>query len=455
MKTNDRRFFLKTITLSGLAFSGVSAFAGFYKEEEKVQSKEVKSWDVIVVGAGPGGVAAAIAAARNGARVLLVEQYGFLGGMATSALVHPFMPYTTKDKVLTQGSFSELISKMKAAGAAGDDLRWHGNMMIDSEPMKRILDQMCIDAGVNILFHGSLMGVLMDKQKVKAIRVLHKGGVEDLSADVFIDSTGDGDLAAWAGAPYEIGRKEDHATQPMTLCFRMGNVNFKEIDWDGIQKAYKDAKAKGEIKNPREDVLMFTCMQDDVLHFNTTRIIGKTSLDAWSMTEAEIEGRRQVEEMVVFMKKMKGFENAYLQKTASQIGVRESRRIMGSYILTDEDVVTARHFEDGIAASNYPIDIHNPTGAGTIMKHLKPGEFYTIPYRCLVPLKTENILVASRCISATHEAHASARVMPVVWSLGQAAGTAAALCVKKNIQFSFVDIKELKEQLKNQGAFLG
>ena len=455
MSSNDRRFFLKSLALSGLAFSGVSAFGALSGKNTGDDKKKVKHWDVIVAGGGPGGVPAAIAAAKNGARVLLIEQYGFLGGMATNALVHPFMPFSTGDIVLTKGSFSDLLDRMNRAGAfAVEDGRWK-NRMIDSEPMKRILDMMCTDAGVQLLFHAKVMGVLSEKGKIQAIRVMHKGGVEDLSADLFIDSTGDGDLAAWAGAPVEIGRIQDNAVQPMTLSFRMANVNVAEMDEQEITRLYQIAKDNGEIQNPRENVLIFRCIQKDVIHFNTTRIIGKTSLDAWSMTEAEIEGRRQVEQMVAFMKTMKGFENSYLQKIGAQIGVRESRRIMGGYLLTAEDVLSGRHFEDGIAATAYPIDIHNPAGTGTEMKHLKHGEYYTIPYRCIIPQKVENLLVASRCISATHEAHSSMRVMPCVWGIGEAAGTAAGICVKNKINPSAVDVNALRAQLEKQGAFVG
>lgn len=452
---SDRRFFLKSIALSGLVFSGISAFGSCSGNDAVHDKKKVKHWDVIVAGGGPGGVPAAIAAAKNGARVLLVEQYGFLGGMATSALVHPFMPFSTSDIVLTKGIFSDLLDRMKKAGAfAIEESRWK-NGMIDSEPMKRILDLMCTEAGVQILFHAKVMGVLTEKDKIQVVRVMHKGGVEDLSAELFIDSTGDGDLAVWAGAPYEIGRKMDNAVQPMTLSFRMANVNVAEIDKQEINRLYKIAKDKGEIQNPRENVLIFHCIQKDVIHFNTTRVIGKSSLDAWSMTEAEIEGRRQVEQMVAFMKTMKGFENSYLQKIGAQIGVRESRRIMGGYLLTAEDVLSGKHFEDGIASTAYPIDIHNPAGTGTEMKHLKPGEYYTIPYRCIVPQKVANLLIASRCISATHEAHSSLRVMPCVWGIGEAAGTAAAICYQKKIMPSAIDVKELRERLEKQGAFVG
>ena len=216
-----------------------------------------------------------------------------------------------------------------------------------------------------------------------------------------------------------------------------------------------EAKAKGEVKNPRENVLKFLTVHPDVIHFNTTRVIGKSSLDGWETTEAEIEGRRQVDDMVRFLKKyVKGFEKSYLMKMGSQIGVRESRRIMGKYVLTADDVLSARHFEDGIACASYPIDIHNPTGTGTDIRRLKDGTFYKIPYRCLVPEGIDNLLIASRCISATHEAHSSLRVMPIVWAIGEAAGTAASFCLQKKIKPVDVDAGELRKKLTEQGAFV-
>ena len=408
-KYPNRRTFFKTIALSGLAFSGISGLSSANDSKKKIVTKH---WDVIVVGGGPGGVPSAVAAARNGARVLLVERYGFLGGMATTALVHPYMKYNAGDTIIIRGLFEEFVDLLQKNGAILKNRK-----TFDAEPMKWLLDRFVSDSGVDLLLHSQAIGVLKKDQKIKTVRVFHKGGVEDLSADIFIDSTGDGDIAAWGGAKIEIGRKKDHGFQPMTLNFRMANVDIKAMPpRKEINKLYDEAKAKGEVKNPRENVLKFLTVHSDVIHFNTTRVIGKSSLDGWQSTEAEIEGRRQVDDMVRFLKKyVRGFENSYLMKMGSQIGVRESRRVIGKYVLTAEDVLSARHFEDGIACASYPIDIHNPAGTGTEMHHLKKGTYYKIPYRCLVPLGVENLIVASRCISATHEAHSSLRVMPIVW----------------------------------------
>lgn len=444
--SGNRRTFFKTLTLSGLAFSGISGFT--HAQSKKVKAKH---WDVIVIGGGPGGVPAAVAAARNGARVLLVEAYGFLGGMATNALVHPYMKYHAGETILTRGLFEEFVDILLDNSAILDD-RKH----FDAEPMKYLLDRFVLDSGAELLLHGKAVGVLKKNGSIRAVSVFHKGGVEDLSADIFIDSTGDGDIAAWAGAKIEIGRKQDGACQPMTTSFRMANVDVERMpERAEINRLYDEAKARSEVKNPRENVLIFKSVHKDVMHFNTTRVVGKSALDGWSMTEAEIEGRRQVGDMVRFLKKyVTGFENAYLMKIGPQIGVRESRRVIGKYILNADDVLGARHFDDGITCASYDIDIHNPAGTGTDIRRLKPGTYYEIPYRCLVPESVDNLIVASRCISATHEAHSSLRVMPIVWTLGQAGGTAAAMCVKGKTAPDAVDTAELRKILTEQGAFV-
>ncbi len=444
----NRRFFLKSLTTAGLLFSGIDGFAQSSSEPEKVK---MKHWDVVVIGGGPGGVPAAVAAARNGARVLLVERYGFLGGMATSALVQPYMKYNAGDKIIIRGLFEEFVDIMLENGAILENRK-----SFDAEPMKWLLDRFVMDAGVDMLLHTSAIGVLKDGKTIKAVKVFHKGGIEDISADIFIDSTGDGDIATWAGAPFEIGREFDNAFQPMTTSFRMANVDVDRVPpRDEINELYDKAKAEGTVKNPRENVLKFKTIHKDVVHFNTTRIIGKSSLDGWESTDAEIEGRRQVDDMVRFLKKnIRGFENSYLMKMGAQIGVRESRRIMGHYKLTKEDVIETRKFDDAIVCASYEIDIHNPTGTGTEIHYLKDGTYYQIPYRSIIPLDVENLIIASRCISSDHAAHSSLRVQPIVWGIGQAAGTAAAIALKDKKLPAVIDTQKLKNTLIDQGAFI-
>jgi len=220
-----------------------------------------------------------------------------------------------------------------------------------------------------------------------------------------------------------------------------------------INELYDEAKAAGDIDNPRENVLFFYTPREGEIHFNTTRIVKHDATDAASMTEVEFIARRQVEETAAFLRaKVAGFENAYVAEIAPQTGVRESRRITGDYALTEDDVLTARKFPDGIARGSYPIDIHNPAGTGTVIKKVPPGEAYDIPYRCLCPKGLQNLLIAGRPISSDHAAHSSHRVMPIAACNGEAAGVAAAMCVRDACDIRAVDTDELRMILKGRGA---
>jgi hypothetical protein len=409
-----------------------------------------QSYDVAVLGGGRGGTAAAVAAAKRGASVLLVERYGFLGGMATAGLVLPYMHYYSGDRVLTTAVFNELIDRLDKAGALAKNRH-----TFDDEVMKIVLDRMMADHGIDVLLHTLFTRADSVEGLIKDVHLEGKAGRSSVTAKVFVDSTGDGDLATAAGAEVEIGRSQDGGCQPMTLNFRLGGVKDTPAEdpdaWKlgkELTRVYLEAKARGEISNPREDVLMFTTMVPGVVHFNTTRVVGKSGVDSITLTEAEIEARKQVMEMLSLLRKHSPrFKDAFLLKMGCQIGIRETRRVMGSYVLTQDDVLKARKFEDGIARSNYPVDIHNPAGTGTVIKHVPRGDWYEVPYRCLVPNRTRNLLVGSRCISSTHEAHSSLRVMPVVACIGEAAGASAAHCAKDGIEPAKVDGKALKKEI--------
>jgi hypothetical protein len=244
----------------------------------------------------------------------------------------------------------------------------------------------------------------------------------------------------------------------MTLCFRVGNVDREKFlaGRPAFQMAYAEAKKAGTITNPREDVLVFKFLVPNVLHFNTTRIVKKNPTDPFDVTKAEIEARRQVEEIYEWLKQnAEGLEDSFLMSTASEIGVRESRMIVGDYVLTEGDCRAFIKFEDGIAACNYDIDIHNPEGSGTSHYYFPEGEFYTIPYRSLIPKNADNLLVAGRCISSDHGAQASYRIMPTVCTLGEAAGVAAGMASVSHKGVREISVEELKSNLKKHGAFLG
>ncbi|WP_041644151.1 FAD-dependent oxidoreductase [Mahella australiensis] len=413
-------------------------------------------YDLVVAGGGLTGVAAAVAAKRHGVQdVLLVERYGFLGGMATAGLVNPFMTYFKAKKPYTEenqlifGIFQEILDELDKLGGLKN------KAVFDAEVMKLVLNRMIQRAGVEVLLHTFIEGVNKSgESSIESIRVANKSGVYNIEGRVFIDCTGDADVAYMAGVPCNKGRDEDGFAQPMTMCFRVANVDrYKMPSNNEINRLYKEAVAGGEIHNPREDVLFFDTMQPDVIHFNTTRIVMKDATDAKQLTQAEMEVREQCWEMFYFLKRyVPGFENSYFQVSAPQIGVRESRRIVGRYVLNEDDVLSGRKFDDSICYFAYNIDIHNPSGTGTVLKSLNEGDYYGIPYRCLLPLNVDNLLVAGRPISSTHEAHSSLRVMPACTAMGQAAGTAAAMAIKAGTQPSQIDVRALREQLMADGA---
>lgn len=426
----------------------------------------VKKYDVIVCGGGFAGAAAAISAARNGANTLLIEYNNCLGGAAAECLVNPFMPYYTKNENkeivhLSTGIFTEICTEMHKLHCETEGIEYTGGekyyFTFNEEYLKIVLQRMALEAGVKLLFHTRCVGVKKDGDKISAVTVSNKSGIYDIGAEVVIDCTGDADVSAFSGCPVRVGRKEDGLCQPMTLCFRVTNVDVGTFraGLRDIQALYKKYREEGKIKNVREDILVFNTPSPTSLHFNSTRIVKHDPTDAEAVTEAELLAREQVIELFTFLKRnAKGFENAVLSSTALRIGVRESRMIDGDYILTQEDLIGCRKFEDSISACNYDIDIHNPEGSGTSHYYFKDGTYYTIPYRCLVAKNNQNLLVAGRCISSTHEAQASYRIMPTCCTLGQAAGTAAAMAVKTDGKVRNIDINALRARLKDDGMFI-
>ena len=412
-------------------------------------------YDIIVVGGGFAGAAAAISAARQGAKVLLIEKSNCLGGAASVNLVMPFMKNRTViDEVpyqLSGGLFNEILSELEVFNKTRYRISFH------DEYLKLVLNRMAINAGVELLFNSLVTSAEKEQGKIKSITVCGKGNTYEFSADYFIDATGDANLIRMADFPFKLGREKDNLCQPMTLCFRVANVDFKKFDEEKplINPLYEKYKEEGKIKNPRENVLIFKTMVDGLLHFNTTRIVRLDPTDLFQVTKAEIESREQVFEVFDFLKdNFSAFQNAELVTTAIEIGVRESRMIEGEYTLTGDEIKKCARFDDSIATGNYDIDIHNPEGSGTSHYFFPPGEYYEIPYRCLIPKNSENLLVAGRCVSCDHEAQASLRIMPIVCTLGQAAGVAAALAKEKALAVGDIDITALQKILTDNGAVL-
>ena len=418
----------------------------------------MKNFDLCVIGSGFAGTAAAVAAARCGAKVLLVDKSNAPGGAATNCLVNPFMRYwTTLDGArfdLSRGIFGEICDELARRKAVTDERR-DG---FSEETLKSILYELTEEAGVELLYRAYLFKVEMRGEKIESVSVATVEGELVIKADYFIDATGDAQLAFLAGLKTNLGREPDHLCQPMTLNFRVASVDVERFmkSKEALNKRYAEHLANGKLINPRENILVFKTPHKGVLHFNTTRVVKKDPTNAWEVTEAEIIARKQVYEVFDFMKEYAdGMEDAYILMTAPEIGVRESRMIVGDYVLTVEDCKGLKKFEDAIAACNYDIDIHNPEGTGTSHYYFKDGDYYTIPYRALIPKGVSNMLVAGRCISSDHGAQASYRIMPTVCTIGEAAGTAISIAAKYKTDTRSINVDELRETLRKNGAFIG
>lgn len=415
----------------------------------------MKKFDVLVAGGGFAGTAAAISAARGGKKVMLFDKFNAPGGAAAVNLVTPFMPYWTinkernKREYLTGGIFSEIVGKLRELGAMeGDD-------KFSDEYLKLVLNRMIKEAGVTGLYHAYLKDVEKEGKSIKSVTVSALGQDIKIAADTFIDATGDGVLSYLAGCSFMLGRKGDNLCQPMTLCFRVANVDVGRFyaEMPEMQKLYKEKQSSGEIRNPRENILTFVVPAKGIIHFNTTRVVKLNPTDPFDVTEAEFAAREQVFELFDLLKaSFSSMKDADLIMTAAGIGVRESRMIEGEHILTANDLKECTKFPDSVARGNYDIDIHNPEGTGTSHYYFAPGEYYTIPYRSLTVKDADNLLVAGRCISADHEAQASIRIMPICASTGEAAGIAASLAPGGRVKE--VDIKALREKLKTAGALI-
>jgi hypothetical protein len=433
----------------------------------------MKRYDVAVCGGGPSGVSAAVAAARAGAKTALVERYGFCGGMATSALVNPWIghrwsdPETRRPGSLTGGFFREVVSRQAEQGAYRAKI---SSAAFDEQRLKYIYDCFLREAGVDCLLHTLVIGAETSGGRIESAELVSKSGRERLGADVFIDATGDGDLAALAGCAHEVGRKADGLTQAMTLSFRVAGIDKEALLDDGHQKGaralvepyFQEAREAGRLEYPYRDFVQFyDYPRPGVLHFNMTRINRVSGLSREDLSHAEMEGRRQAVVLTDWLvREVPWFKNAWLEKLACQVGVRETRHIAGEYTITQEDIAEGRKFGDGIARSAYFIDIHSPTGpgfdheikgtAGKAKASFRPppGEYYEIPYRALVPKDAENLLVPCRALSASHEGCAAVRVMANMTATGEAAGLAAAEAAARKKAVGEIDGAAIRRRLE-------
>lgn len=434
--------------------------------EEVAVSREV---DVLVVGGGPAGIAAAISAAKSGARTLLIEQRGFLGGMGTVALVPAFCPYSDGEKAVVRGIGLELLERMKAQAEPefrerfGAELDW---VPIDPEVLKRVYDEAVAESGAEVLLHTVASQTVMDEagRWVEGVVVVNKSGRSVIKAKTVIDTTGDADLAALAGAPFHKGG-EAGELQAATMCYLLANVDRRRFehylnesgDTEQIHRAVQKAQAEGNLPPGRDSVSGLAWVADYLVGVNFGHVFGIDGTLAEDLTRGAQEGRRLVKLQLDFFRAyVPGFEQAHLVSTGEQIGIRETRRIVGDYVLTQEDFMKMASFTDDIARNAYFIDIHMARSSGAMhIHHLPPGQSHGVPYRCMLPLGLDNVWVAGRAASSDRVVQGSLRVMPNCFAMGQAAGLAASMASKAESGSRQVDIAELQRGLIREGAWLG
>jgi hypothetical protein len=489
----NRRGFLKGASLAAVA-GAATAGNGQDARSPSCNGQDVRcpseDVDVLVAGGGPAGACAAIAAARNGARVMVVERGNCLGGMATSGLVGPFM--TCYDKTgsvqIIRGLFNEIVERLVARGGAihPKDCRagtaftsWikigHDHCTpFEPEALKLLLDEMCAEAGVKVLFHADFVKPLMDGTRIAGATLFTKAGFRDVRAKVVVDATGDGDVAFRAGVPTEFGDPQGKRVQPATMFFTVGGVDVSKVDediaknWDNFYRKdginyrslhwrVSEAREAGDWPLDRVSIGLFRGVEEDEFSINTSRVMNIDGTKSESLTEGEIAGRQQVRIIFNFLKKyVPGFENSRLILSGSTLGIRETRHIEGIKTLTVDQILNCEVPEDSIMLAANSVDVHGKFGPmSNEYIALEPGVFYGIPYGCLVPQGVKNMLVAGRCLSATSDAAGAVRVMPPCMGMGQAAGVAAAMSAQSRIAPAELDVAALREKLKEQKVYLG
>ena len=446
--------------------------------------------DVAVIGGGPAGFCAAVAAARTGAKTILIEENGCSGGMATMGLVGPFM--TCYDKsgktMIIRGLFEELVERLVERGGAihPSEVRagtaftsWivvgHDHVTpFESETLKLVMDEMLTEAGVEVLYHTKFAVPVLEGKRLVRVVTDSKAGFQAVSAKVFIDCTGDADVAFRSGVKCEKGNEELGITQPASTFFRLGNIDTQALEADiqaNINNFYRkdgvnyrslhwrvsEARANGDWSLQRVSIGLFRGVKPDEFSINTSRVMNVDATDNVSLTRGEMEGRKQVDEIYRFFRKyVPGCENAKLLSVASTLGIRESRHVRGEYTLTVEDVLNGNVPEDSVLLAANSVDVHGRFGPlSNEYVTVQNGEYYGIPYRCLVPVGVDGLLMAGRCISAASEAAGAIRVMPPCMGTGHAAGTAAALSVLSGCDVRSLSTDLLRTKLTEQGVYLG
>jgi ribulose 1,5-bisphosphate synthetase/thiazole synthase len=427
-------------------------------------------YEVVVLGGGPAGIAAAVAAARAGRRTLLIERYGFLGGMGTAAGVTNFCGlhanvYGEMHRVV-QGVAAELLDRIDRLGGLNAPHLILGKILAqayDTAAYKIAADDLLARHKVDVLFHALGVGVVMhDEKRISVLLVETKAGRQAVRAEVFVDASGDGDLAAWAGARFEVGDNAGSMLYP-SMMFRLNGVDPEQAGeaWRTIPALMEAAEAAGTHRFPRKAAIVRPQRSQIEWRVNFTQLSRAdgsaiNGLEPDDLTRGEIEGRRQAVNAFNFLRTVPGFENSYIVDLPPQLGIRETRRVIGGYMLSGEDVLGCAAFDDSIGVNGWPMEQHI---AGDVIFKFPPipgsRGFNELPYRMLTPLGIDNLLVAGRCASMTHDGQSAARVSGACFAMGEAAGTAAALALSGNTIPRDIAVDKLQDQLKQQGVFLG
>lgn len=451
----------------------------YYTEREKAIPVRMEV-DVLVVGGGPAGIIAALAAVEDGLRVAVIENRSFLGGNMTIGL--PILGFLGQKKnQIIKGIPQKFIDRLAKLNAASEHRPCPLHMsitLVEPEAVKAVAFDMLMEKGVEVLLYTSFADVIMEENALKGIVIESKSGREAIMAKTIIDCTGDADVAYRAGAPCEQGN-ENGGMQPPTLMFSMAGVDTERLRLSiaeeprtyltdfipneyfgqnnqfivvGLRSLIQKAREEGYTL-PTDRTIIITGLKQGEAWINMTRVNGVDGTDAGSLTKGEFEARKQINQIVEYLVNyVPGFDKAYLARTAPFLGIRETRRIVGPYVMTQEDILGCRKFDDSIAVASYPLDIHHPVGGDCTLEW--SGDCYDIPYRSLLPLNVDNLIVAGRSISTTHEAMSAIRVMAPCMAMGEAAGRAAKMAVKEGCLPTEINVSTLRKELLAEGAYL-